>query len=200
MCSNSEIRRMAREQLQGHIFSGNWLTMLAVCFVVSAALGVASSIIPFASLFLTGAALIGLAAVTLTLVRNPFMKIQWKNLLYGFETDHFLKSFVLYLLQGLLIFLWSLLFIIPGYVKAYAYSMAYYISLDRPELSAQECLEESERLMDGHKWDLFLLDLSFIGWHLLCLFTFGIGYLFLQPYVEMAKANFYDQLVQTSAE
>ncbi len=114
--------------------------------------------------------------------------------------DNFLKAFLVPLLQGLFVFLWSLLFVIPGVIMAYAYSMAIYVANDNPELSAMDAIRKSRELMDGHKWDLFVLDLSFIGWILLCLLTCGIGFFFLAPYIEMARVEFYRELTEQATE
>ena len=114
--------------------------------------------------------------------------------------DNFLKAFLVPLLQGLFVFLWSLLFVIPGVIMAYAYSMAIYVANDNPELSAMDAIRKSRELMDGHKWDLFVLDLSFIGWIFLCLLTFGIGFFFLAPYIEMAPVEFYRELTEQATE
>ena len=111
------------------------------------------------------------------------------------------RALGLQLLQGVFIFLWSLLLIVPGIIKAFAYSMATYISYDHPELSANECIDRSMDMMKGHKWELFVLYLSFIGWALLCLPTFGIGYLWLIPYVNVTVSKFYEELkAQEEAE
>ena len=96
-------------------------------------------------------------------------------------------------------FLWSLLFIIPGIVKSYAYSQAYYIYYDTYQTTGQtpgylDTITASRRIMDGHKGQLFWLDLSFIGWHLLAVLTLGIGYLWLSPYIAATKAAFYEEL------
>ena len=114
--------------------------------------------------------------------------------------DNFLKAFLVPLLQGLFVFLWSLLFVIPGVIMAYAYSMAIYVANDNPELSAMDAIRKSRELMDGHKWDLFVLDLSFIGWIFLCLLTCGIGFFFLAPYMEMAHVEFYRELTEQATE
>lgn len=102
------------------------------------------------------------------------------------------------LLTNLLIliytFLWTLLFIIPGIIKTFSYSMTNYVLADRPELSYNAAIEESMRLMKGNKMKLFLLYLSFIGWAFLCIFTLGVGALFLEPYVQTSKAAFYEDL------
>lgn len=98
------------------------------------------------------------------------------------------------LLMAIFTALWSLLFIIPGIVKAYAYSMTPYILEENPELSANEAIDRSRFMMRGHKFDLFWLQLSFIGWFFLCIFTGGIGFLWLQPYYSCAKAAFYEEV------
>ena len=90
--------------------------------------------------------------------------------------------------------LWTLLLVIPGIIKGYAYSMTPYVMNDHPELDAEDCIHESRMIMRGHKWKLFCLDLSFIGWAILCLFTLGIGFLWLQPYMESSHAKFYEEL------
>ena len=97
-------------------------------------------------------------------------------------------------LRWLFVFLWSLLLIIPGIIKSLAYAMVPYILEESPSLSAEQTIDLSSAMMKGHKWDLFVLYLSFIGWGILCLFTFGIGYLFLTPYVRATKAAFYKDL------
>lgn len=115
--------------------------------------------------------------------------------LFSIYRDNFGKSFLVVFLVMLFVGLWSLLLVIPGIIMAYAYSMSVYISNDNPELQAMDCIKKSRELMNGHKWDLFVLDLSFIGWILLACLTFGFGFLFLQPYIETAHAEFYKELV-----
>ena len=90
--------------------------------------------------------------------------------------------------------LWSLLLIVPGIVKFYAYSMTPYILVDNPELSANEAINLSQKMMKGHKSDLFFLQLSFIGWIFLSIFTFGIGLLWVMPYMMTAQAAFYQDI------
>lgn len=93
--------------------------------------------------------------------------------------------------MNLLILLWSFLFIIPGIVKSLSYAMTPFILVEHPELSTTEAIHESRLMMKGHKFDLFYLYLTFIGWAILCLFTAGIGYFWLVPYIETAQAAFY---------
>ena len=120
--------------------------------------------------------------------------------LFTVYRDNLQKSFLVPFLLGLFVFLWSLLLIIPGIIMSYAYSMAIYVANDNPELSAMDAIRKSRELMDGHKWDLFVLDLSFIGWIFLCLLTGGIGFIFLAPYLEMAHVEFYRELVDKQVE
>lgn len=94
-------------------------------------------------------------------------------------------------LQGLSAFLWSLLFIIPGIVAGYSYAMTSYILAENPELTASDAIEQSKQMMYGHRFQLFCLQLSFIGWDILATLAFGIGYLWLTPYKQAATAAFY---------
>ena len=90
--------------------------------------------------------------------------------------------------------LWSLLLVIPGIIKSYSYAMTSFILKDEPEMKNNAAIEKSMAMMEGNKMKLFMLDLSFIGWAILCIFTFGIGFLFLQPYVAISRAAFYEDL------
>ena len=94
-------------------------------------------------------------------------------------------------------FLWSLLFIIPGIIASYSYAMTGYILADHPELTASEAIEQSKEMMSGNRFRLLCLQLSFIGWEILCVFTFGIGNLWLTPYRQAAVASFYREVSGT---
>lgn len=91
-------------------------------------------------------------------------------------------------------FLWTLLLIVPGVIKGYSYAMTSYISIDNKNLTAEECVNASMKMMDGHKWRLFLLDLSFILWYLLSIITFGIALFWVAPYHQIARIKFYEDL------
>ena len=104
------------------------------------------------------------------------------------------KAVWLRLRMSIFIFLWTLLLIIPGIIKSYSYSMAGFIMSENPEMSAKEAMEVSMGMMKGNKWRLFCLQLSFIGWGILCIFTLGIGFLWLSPYMNAATAAFYDEV------
>ena len=194
MISNEKLRERARMQLGNGIFEQPWLNMLAICFIYSAIIGLASSASSgLVTLIIGGPLLYGLSGITLACAKGRGWRME--DLFNGF-TSNFTNSLVLYLLESLFTMLWSLLFIIPGIVKSYAYSMAFFIQNENPNLPAKECLKESERMMQGYKWQLFCLDLSFIGWYLLGSFCFGIGTLFVVPYHQVARANFYAELTK----
>ena len=116
------------------------------------------------------------------------------NLLDGF--GFFLKIIGLTILEYIFITLWSLLLIFPGFIAAYRYSMAIYLLVDDPSRSPLECLRLSKEMMKGHKWELFMLDLSFIGWGFLAMLPL-VGYavqVWTAPYISMTKALYYEKL------
>ena len=141
---------------------------------------------------------VGFAIFTLHISRDE--KAEFGNLFDGFGL--FFRVLWLGILEGLLIFLWSLLLFIPGIVKAYAYSMVYYVKADLPEYGWRECLDESQRLMTGHKWEKFVLDLSFIGWGIVGSLCLGVGTLWVMTYMAATEAQYYEYLTsgRTSPE
>ena len=110
------------------------------------------------------------------------------------QFNRFRDGFVLNLLTSLYIFLWSMLFIIPGIVATYKYAMAPFIMLEDPGIKPSDAINESKELMYGHKSSLFFLNLSFIGWSLLNVLTLGIGSFWLNPYINASHATFYRYL------
>lgn len=111
------------------------------------------------------------------------------------QFHRFGQGFAQVFLRDLYTILWSLLFIIPGIIKSYSYAMTPFIMADNPDMSAKEAIAASMELMDGHKGDLFILGLTFIGWELLCVLTLGIGTLWLNPYMNASYAAFYRKLL-----
>ncbi len=101
------------------------------------------------------------------------------------------------LLRSLYTFLWALLFLIPGIVASYSYAMTDYILAEHPDMTASEAIERSKEMMSGNRFRLFCLQLSFIGWSILCSFTLGIGYLGLRTYRQTATAAFYREVSGT---
>lgn len=98
------------------------------------------------------------------------------------------------LLVGIYTVLWTFLLIVPGIIKSYSYAMTYYVLRDYPELEYNGAIERSMAMMKGHKFDLFYLQLTFIGWGLLCILTLCIGFLWLVPYMNAAQAHFYEDV------
>ncbi|MBQ2816662.1 MAG: DUF975 family protein [Clostridia bacterium] len=105
--------------------------------------------------------------------------------------NNFGKALGLRVVTAIFVALWTLLFIIPGIIKSYAYILAPYIMAEDPDCGVMEALSRSQELMKGNKWRYFCLELSFIGWAILSLFTLGIGSLWLNPYMQAAFAGFY---------
>lgn len=103
-------------------------------------------------------------------------------------------------LIAILTFLWSLLLIIPGIIKSLSYSQTFFLLKDHPEYSAIDAISESKKRMKGYKWKFLLMNLSFIGWGILCLFTLGIGLLWLSPYISTSMATFYNELIYIQDE
>lgn len=110
---------------------------------------------------------------------------------YAFSSSHYWNVVLTLFLRNLFIFLWSLLLIIPGIIKKYAYSMVPYLLCENPEMTYKEALETSDDMTRGHKWDMFVLDLSFIGWYLLASVLLGFGILFVHPYYNATHAELY---------
>lgn len=145
----------------------------------------------------------GVAFTLLDLVRNSHSKIDpLSDSLRIFKQGHVIQVLAIYIITGFFVILWSLLLIIPGIIASLAYSQAYYIYKDSEakgeNLSVMDCISHSKELMAGNKGKLFLLELSFIGWHLIGALTFGLGYLFITPYIQTAKAVFYNDLLDNS--
>ena len=184
-----EIKERAKAQLGRNIFGSAW--MLALLVALLAAL--IPTVIPgIGTLILSGPMMYGVAFCFLKQARDGRV-MNVTDLFKGFS-DKFGDCFLIFFLSQLFAFFWSLLFVIPGIVKTYSYRMAYYIKLDHPECSATQCITESRMLMAGHKWDLFILDLSFIGWYFVGGLCFGIGSLWVVPYHAASIAQFYESI------
>ena len=111
-----------------------------------------------------------------------------------FKDENYMNVVVTMLYKGVLNFLFYLLLIIPGIIKSYAYAMVPYILSDNPSIDRSRAIELSEEMTMGHKFDMFVLDLSFLGWYILGALAFGIGILFVNPYVDATHAQLYIKL------
>ena len=188
--SRSQMKQRARALLGGGIFKDRWMTALLVCLLTSAITAAAGTVIPGIGVaIIIGPMSYGMKKMFLCQARDDRdMKIG--DVFQGFSDD-FGGTFLLGLMSSLFVLLWSLLLLIPGIVKSYAYEMIYYVKADHPEYDWRACLKESQKMMKGHKGELFMLDLSFLGWYLVGALCLGIGDLWVIPYHEAAKAQFY---------
>jgi len=167
---------------------GCWITAI-LCAVVYSLLSGALNATVVGLILLGGPFAYGYTTFWLGQVRwqKPGLEVLFSGL-----QQSFVNSIAVYLLQGIFTFLWGLLLVIPGIIKGYSYALSMYILRDHPEMEAMEVIDTSRAMMDGNKWRLFCLDLSFIGWYLLCAVTFGIAGLYVGPYVQCARAQFYE--------
>ncbi|MDR2382701.1 MAG: DUF975 family protein [Prevotellaceae bacterium] len=177
---NSTLRAEARESLKGKWATGAVISLVYILF---------SSV---CILLITPVLKYGLAIACLKSVKGRTLKVGY--IFDGFRS--YITVLIPMLLMYLYVFLWSLLFIIPGIIKFYSYAMTPYLLHENPALEADTLICKSMKMMKGHKMKLFLLDLSFIGWGLLCVLSFGIGFLWLIPYVQSARSAFYIDLTK----
>lgn len=209
MKSYSEYRAMARESLKGH---WNEMAVLALLlFVVSGIGSTPSYIAEFAKiqwLNLVGSSTNALVSL---LVMVP-LSFAFYNLCLSFARreernespasslfHEFTANWINYVESGFLMGLIIVLLLIPtlmigSIIFGLAYELVPFIIRDTPSISATEALRTSRIMMRGHKWELFVLNLTFLGWVLLCILTCGIGFLWLMPYVSTAKAHFYEDV------
>lgn len=166
---------------------------VAVRWYISVRPGIFAYVIDLLLNFMTWLLYAGFVVFVLRMIRQQQNSL-W-NLMDGFQ--NFLKIIGLNILTGIFTALWSLLFIIPGIIAAYRYRQALYLLLDHPEMGIMECIRESKRLMVGHKAELFILDLSFIGWALLSIIPFVSVYTL--PYTESTYALYYSMLREQDA-
>lgn len=140
-------------------------------------------------------------------LRDPELDFQpfSSNFTY-FKNPDWWKIILVYIISSIFTFLWTLLLVIPGIIKSFAYSQTYFIYKDindkNPDnnLSLTDYITKSRQLMDGNKGRYFVLLLSFIGWWLLGLITFGIGFIWIFPYFKLTLANFYRDLIAQNPE
>ena len=142
------------------------------------------------NLIVGGAVTLGYAQFNLNLVddKDPHFSDIFSHM------NRLWEGFCMQFFQGMMVFLWSLLFVIPGIIASYRYSMTPYILAENTELSVMEAITESKKMMRGNKFRLFCLELSFIGWDILATLTLGIGDLWVHPYREAARAAFYREI------
>ena len=190
--SNSELKSKAKAQLGNKLFSNAWLMALLVCAIVGAITAGAGTVVPgLGALLVLGAIEYGSDALFLRQARSG-ESMEIGALFSGFSSD-FGELFLLGFLSTLFAALWALLLVIPGIVKSYSWALIYYVKVDHPEYGWRECMNESAAMMRGYKMQLFLLDLSFIGWYIVGSLCLGIGTLWVVPYHMAAHAQFYKE-------
>ena len=169
--------------------TGVWNNAAIVILIYFLAIG-AISLIPFASLIVTGPFALGVAIFSMKLSNNETGTIN--DIFEGFK--NFVPAFLTYLIMGLVLFIGFLLLIIPGIILGLGLSQAMFILSEEPDMPAADVLRKSWEMMKGHKLDYFILMLRFIPWVLLCILTLGIGFLWLFPYMYATFANYYKEL------
>ncbi len=191
--NRAELKAKAKEQIKGKIG-----ILFLITLIISVISGLASwilSMIPVvgsiaAAVIVTPAFSLSIVRVYLSLTAGA--QPQVSDAFSGF--DDFWAAFKVTFFVGLFTFLWSLLFVIPGIIKSISYSMSMYILAENKGKGALECINESKAMTEGHKMELFVLGLSFIGWYLLVAVTFGIAAIWVAPYMQATMTNAYNLL------
>ena len=211
------------ENLNEFLHSDFWYEYRGIIITIGVILLVFILIWSLALAVVSGAAKLGYARYNLHLIDGE--KASLSDLVSQFH--RLPDGFLMELLRGLYLFLWSLLFVIPAIIKSYSYAMTPYILSENPQMSANDAITESRRLMDGNKWRLFCLEFSFIGWWLLCslplllglggagamvaisgnplwilvclptILPVSVAFSFLRAYTEAAWAAFYREICQS---
>lgn len=202
--TRAEMKALAKQQIKGNIGILFVISLIigAISFVAGFVCGlipIVGSLIP--TIIITPAFGLSVIRVYLNLAKGTAPKAG--DAFGGF--DDFWTAFKVNFFVGLFTFLWSLLFVIPGIVKSFAYSQAMYIAAENKGIPALEAIRRSDAMMNGHKMEYFVLALSFIGWSLLGSFTFGIAYIWVLPYMNATYVNFYNAIkpqetIETVAE
>ena len=187
--SRKELKAKAKEQIKGNI------GILFVIMLIIGAVSAVANVIPVAGSIAAAIVLIpafSIATVIIYLKLTNGVKPEISELFQHF--NKFWASFKVTFFVGLFTMLWSLLLYIPGIIKGLSYSMSMYILAENPDMPALEAIDRSKKMMNGHKMELFVLMLSFIGWYLLCMITFGIASIYVVPLMSATMANFYNSI------
>lgn len=183
-----ELKILAKEQIKGKVFTIFLMTLLVMFIAVSFNIIVGLGTIIFG--IIQPGLMLGFKMAYLSITNKEEVSIE--NLFKGLNI--FGKAFWLNFLIGFYTFLWSLLLWFPGFVQSIAYSAAPWILANNSELTASEALNKSKMIMNGHKWEFFILQLSFIPWNILVVFTLGLASIYVKPYKEVTVANFYKRI------
>ncbi len=185
---NAILMKMARESLQDR-----WALAIGVCFL-DVIITVAVQLIPVVgiliSLLITGPFTLGLVIFSLTISRDEEASVE--QLFEGF--NHLGTSIGAYIVMSIIIFIGMLLLVIPGIIAALSVSMTFYIIADDDSIGVLDAIKKSNEMMNDHRWKLFYLYLRFFGWGIVCLLTFGLGFLWLIPFIQVSVAKFYEDI------
>ena len=190
--TNRSLMAAAKSSLKG-----NWKNAVIVTLVGLLLLGVSSIIPVLGALLLGGPIMLALISVYIKLARgqkgdlNDFVETLKAGL-----SGRFLQLFLLFVIYTILVAVGYFLLIVPGIILSLGLSQIFIIANDEPELDATEVLKKSWEMMKGYKMRLFLLYLRFIGWMLLAMLTFGIGYFWLAPYIYLTVVKFHYQVLK----
>ena len=201
--NRAELKTKAKKSLKGKYGKAIVVILIVLCIsIVSSFIGstigrilgfsventkMFSSLVSF---LIMGLFYFGLYNFYLKISRNKEVEV---NELWS-KTNMYLPFIGISILVGILVSIGTMLFIIPGIILALCYSQVYYIILDDEKTGITDAMKKSREMMKGHKWELFVLILSFIGWMLLGILTFGILYLWLIPYMQVTMCNFYNEI------
>lgn len=190
MKTNKELRAQALASLKG-----NWGPAVLLSLILLAISG-ASSFVPGISLIVSFLVTLPLSVGVYEAFRRLVLgeKVQLIDYSFNLGFNNWKHNVPVMGLMTIYTMLWSLLLIVPGIIKSLSYALTPYIVAEKPELSANESIELSMKMMDGHKMDLFLIILGFVGLAVLCIFTLCIGYLWLAPYMYAKMAAFYEDV------
>jgi uncharacterized membrane protein len=184
-----QIKERAKEIMNQQM--GNLIMAFIIYGLVSS--GISTLTFGMAWIFIYGP--LSLGAANILLKADKGESFAFEEVLSGFRD--FGKALLAGVLTSLYIFLWSLLLFIPGIVAALSYSMTFFIMSENPQLSAEQAIEASKRMMVGHKTELFSLIISFIGWWILCIISMGIAAIYVAPYFHCSLTVFYQNLKYT---
>lgn len=182
-----------RTQQRSHDYSSSGMSIseiLSVFMITAAIILIVTAVLITVSIFVGSAVQVGLKRFLLE-SRYFGRSAGLDKLFFVFGSGHYLNVVKIMFLRGLYTFLWSLLLIIPGIIKAYEYSMIPYILADNPGIEASEAFRLTKVMTTDEKLNIFVLELSFIGWHLLGLLLCCIGGIFVTPYVEATMTELY---------
>ena len=193
MTDRTQIKEKARETLRNDrgIFIGTFVLYSVLC---AAASGLTLGL---GTIFLVPPLLIGYTMFNIRAFRGA--KPTFETLFVGFS--QYSQALVVFWLRALRVFLWMLLLIVPGIVKYYGYYMAPYLAADYPNLTPAGALELSERITKGRRMEIFIMEISFIGWMMLSGLTFGIlQFVFVGPYMNLSLAGLYAGFLKDALE